>query len=183
MLAAFSLLAFLGMACGISLGAGQDETEIFKRLTVEGQDFPGADMKMTLEYAQQYDVLVAIACDIIAKDDTLASRPNVTLEPTATLAPDVAPTDIPVPRPRPTIKNKIVNLFNDTLPVNEAGGPVGEATPVPGVIERDFQAPGFGGRYEVRCFTPQDPNNVISSPFTIIAFPTQTPMPGLETPS
>ena len=72
---------------------------------------------------------------------------------------------------------RVAGIFGDTLPPNDSGGPVGEATPRAGVFERDFQAPDLPGRYVVRCYTPLDENNVIFEDLTIRPSPTETPPP------
>ena len=181
-LVALALLALVGLACGIRLGAAERDMDIFTDLTVEGDHTRGGDLVLILEYSQPYDVQVPIWCDLLAADDDLINTPSSTATPPATLAADVTPTSLPIPRRRPTPVNKVVNIFNDVLPANEDGGPVGEATPELGVIEREFQAPSVPGLYVVRCFTPQDENNVIFADLPVMADTTRTPTPEQATP-
>ena len=64
-------------------------------------------------------------------------------------------------------RKKVVDILAETLVANPEGGPVDEATPVPGVFERDFFAPERSGKYVVLCFTPDDDNNGIAESITI----------------
>lgn len=166
---AFSLLALVLTACGISLGAGQDDTETFKRLTVDGDFRVGGSLLLALEYAQQYPVAVDVACDL------LEVNPEKTATPEGTPGPTDTPTPVVIPRAKPTPANKVLDILVETLPANSGGGPVGEATPVSGVIERAFAAPERPGRYVVMCFTPNDDNNAIFKSVTIA--PASTPIP------
>ncbi len=54
------------------------------------------------------------------------------------------------------------------------GGPVGEATPEAGVVQRPFSLPDLPGRYRIECFTPADDDNDIERRFTVGAAPTPT---------
>ena len=181
-LGALALLALIGLACGISLGAAERDMDIFVDLTVEGDFTRGGDLLLILEYSQQYDVAVPIWCDLLWANEDLIPTPNATATPTATLEADVTPTSLPIPRRRPTPVTKVVNIFNDVLSANEDGGPVGEATPAPGVIQRAFQAPSVPGEYVVRCFTPGDANNVIFEDLPVLPYAIETPRPGQATP-
>lgn len=175
-----ALLVLLGTGCGITLSAGDQDTEIFRQLTLEGDFVAGANVVLTLTYTRQYNVDLRFECDLLALDDDLIDGPDAS--PTPTLEPGVEPTALSIPKTRPTPKTKIADIFGDTLPPNEAGGPVGEATPEAGVVKRDFQAPDEPGRYVVRCYTPLDQNNVIFEDLTIRPSPTETPPAASDPP-
>ena len=161
---AFGLFALIVTGCGISFGASESETEIFKELTVEGDFRPGGSLTMTLEYAQQYPVTIDVECALFEiepeKTPTAATA-------TSTPASELTPTPVRIPNPRSTPVNKVVDILAETLAANPEGGPVDEATPVPGVFERDFFAPERSGKYVVLCFTPDDDNNGIAESITI----------------
>ena len=77
------------------------------------------------------------------------------------------PTAVHIPRIYPTPFNKVIDVLIEDIPANPDGGLAGEATPVPGTIERRFFGPERPGRYIAKCFTPLDVNNAISEEFTI----------------
>lgn len=164
-----SLLALIVTACGISLGTGEDETEIFKRLTVEGDARPGGFLLLTLEYAQQYPVAVGVECVL------LEVNPERTATPESTPGAATTPTPVVISGAIPTPKDKVLDILVETLPANSEGGPVGEATPVSGTIERRFSVPERPGRYDVECFTPKDDNNAISKRITVASASTPVP--------
>ena len=162
-------------ACGISIGADEEGTELFKDLTVEGRFQPGGELAMTLEYAQPYSVDVEIECVLIAKDPESTATPNATARPTNTPDKDAAPTAVSIPRVRPTPKNKVLTILEDEVPRNPQEVPPSEATPVVGTIVEAFLAPARPGRYVVLCLTPDDDNNAISETITISPGSTPTP--------
>lgn len=180
LLASCCLLVTLSVACGITLGAGNGETELFKDLTLEGDFFPGGRLTLTLEYAQQYPADILVVCELLAADSHLIRTPVTT--PTNTPLPrEIAtPTDIPIPQPPPTSRFRLADIIREELPANEDGGPVGEATPVPGVLVHEFGTPTTEGNYVIRCLTPFDRNNSISERVTVHPIPTPTPPPGVE---
>jgi hypothetical protein len=161
---ALALLA----GCGISVGSEEQETELFKRLTVEGDFHAGGTLKLTLEYEQPYPVTVDIACELLFRDfkGTPTPQPSPGPSPTAS-----------IPDPDPTPVSKVLDILAQALPLNENGGPVDEATPVAGAIEREFTAPDVPGRYTVRCLTPRDRNNAIAERITIEPAAGATPAP------
>jgi hypothetical protein len=171
---ASGLFALVLAACGISLSAEEDGTEIFRHLTVEGDFRPAAALSLTLEYSRQYEVAVDVEC-YLRDLDTSTPTPvsTATTIPVPGMTP--APGQVSIFRPRPTPGNRVLLILSESLPPNPEGGPVGEATPVPGTITRRFFVPERPGRYSVRCFTPADDNNSISENITIAPLPTLTP--------
>lgn len=155
--ALIAMLAAGLAACGIDFGEASTETDIFKDITIEGSFVPGEPLTVTLSYARQYPVEVRVRCDLLTKADV----PTATPFPTATVSP-LDPTPEPtlphIPRVRPTPRTTVLEIFGDTLEPYEDGGPVGEATPVLGTLERRFLAPAPGD-YVVWCYTPADLNN------------------------
>ncbi len=155
------------LACGIDFGEAADDTELLKGISFQGEIVSGKPLTLVLEYAQQYAVKVVVKCDLLSVTDI----PTVTPLPTETVSPLVIrrtpePTLPKIPRVRPTPTNKIMEILGTTLQPNEDGGPVGEATPVLGTIERRFFAPRPGD-YVVWCYTPVDRNNAIFEDLTI----------------
>src|SRR3990172_8037742 len=63
-----ALLVVLVTACGITLSSGEEETEIFKRLTVEGNRRLGENLTMRLEYAQPYNTEIDVVCELLASN-------------------------------------------------------------------------------------------------------------------
>ncbi len=166
-IAVLGMVALLAAACGIDFGEASSETEIFKDLRIDGPFVAGEPLKVTLSYAQQYPVALAIKCDLLSVEDI----PTVTPPPTETVSPlDLRRTPEPtlprIPLVRPTPKNKVREIFGTTLQPNEDGGPVGEATPVLDAIELSFFAPK-PGEYLVWCYTPRDLTNGIFEDLTI----------------
>ena len=157
------------MACGITLSAGDDETELFKRLTITGDLLPNSTLTLRLEYARVYPVDVRAVCNLLLEDPDWTPTPKPSPGPTPTA------TEVVIPKVRPTPSNTLYEILAETLPANPEGGAVDEATPVPGVIERQFTVPGEPGHYIVRCYTPLDENNAIAESFTIEALPTPSP--------
>ena len=164
-----SSLSLLVIACGITLSAGDDETELFKRLTITGDIHHDSTLTLKLEYAQVYPVDVRAACDLLIVDPDWTPTPKPSPGPTPTA------TEVVIPKVRPTPSNTLYEILAETLPANPEGGAVDEATPVPGAIERQFTAPGEPSQYIVRCYTPDDVNNAIAERFTIEAPPTPSP--------
>jgi hypothetical protein len=160
-----ALLVVLVTACGITLSSGEEETEIFKRLTIEGNRRLAENLTMRLEYSQPYNTEIGVVCELLA-----AHPPRATALAT-TPTPQGTPTVPPIPRPEPTSEGWQANLLDQRLPSNEHGGLVGEVTPVTGVLEAGFFAPVLPGDYEVRCYTPDAPENEISQEFTIPPVP------------
>jgi len=158
-------LSILLLACGISYGEDESGTELFKRLTIEGERRPFANLTLVLEYEQPYPTLIDVQCDLLEVESEATPRPSVT--PTATLPEGVTPTPPPIPKPRPTPRHRLATLVGEGLPENPEGGPVDEATPISGSIRKEFRSPEFAGRYSVWCYTPADENNGIVRQFTI----------------
>jgi hypothetical protein len=165
-LLALAATTVLVLACGIGFGDEEVETELFKSIEV-GPAVAGEPTTITLEYARQYPVALEVKCDLLS----VADIPSPTPLATATISPaerirTPEPTEPPIPRVRPTPKNKVMEIFGMTLEANDEGGPVGEATPILGVEERRFFAPAAGD-YTVWCYTPADQNNSIFEPLTV----------------
>lgn len=162
------ILALTGAACGIDYGTASEETEVFKKLTVTGDFTPGSLLTMTLDWEQPYPADVEIRCQVLFEN----AQPTATPEGSP-VPPGVAqrtPTPTPrIPRERPTPKNWVQDIPGHTLQSNDEGGPVEEATPTSGTLERRFRAPGVPGRYFIRCYTPQDENNAIFQEFTLVS--------------
>lgn len=154
------LLALVFVACGITLGRGEKETEIFKRLTITGDFTPGGELVLALEYAQPYPTAIDVDCDLLTTERPTAT-PRLTPTPTKERWRTPTPTPVLIPRPKPTPANKVLDILLETIGPNAEGGPADEATPVPGSFSRRFPAPERPGRYLVRCFTPADENNQI----------------------
>ncbi|MCH8025160.1 MAG: hypothetical protein IH866_00065 [Chloroflexi bacterium] len=168
--AACALLAVIFAACGISFSAEPEETELFKRLSVESDsgDFaPGEPLTLLLEYEQPYTVRIEVRCDVLEVDPP--PTPDYTPTPIIVLGILITPvpTAVSIPRIRPTPSNKVIDVLIDAIPPNPDGGIAGEATPVPGTIEERFVGPEQPGRYIAKCFTPLDVNNAIVEEFTI----------------
>lgn len=172
--AVFALLAVIFAACGISFSAEPEETELFKRLSIDGDSAPGdggftpgAPLALLLEYEQPYTVPIQVRCDVLEVDPP--PTPDYTPTPLIVLGilvtPD--PTIVNIPRIYPTPSNKVIDILIMDIPANPDGGVAGEATPVPGTIELRFFGPERPGRYIAKCFTPLDVNNVIFEEFTI----------------
>jgi hypothetical protein len=160
-----ALVVVLLTACGITLSSGDEETEIFKRLTVEGNRRLGEDLTMRLEYSQPYNIEIGVVCELLASNPPSTATLAATATPQGT--PPGTPTVPPIPKPEPTSEGWQTNLLDQRLPSNEHGGLVGEVTPVAGVLEISFFAPELPGDYEVRCYTPDAPENEITLEFTI----------------
>jgi hypothetical protein len=122
---------------------------------------------MTLEYAQQYPVAIDVECALFEIEPEKTPTPESAATATSTPTNGLTPTPVRIPKPRSTPANKILDILAETLVANSVGGPVDEATPVPGVFERDFFAPERPGKYVVHCFTPDDDNNGIAESITI----------------
>ncbi len=165
--AAFALLAAISAACGISFSAEPEETELFKRLSIEGDFAPGVPLTLLLEYEQPYTVAVQVRCDVLEVDPP--PTPDHTPTPLIVLGILITPppTAVHIPRIYPTPTNKVIDVLIADIPANPDGGLAGEVTPVPGAIERRFLGPVRPGRYIAKCFTPLDVNNVIFEEFTI----------------
>lgn len=165
-----ALVVVLLTACGITLSSGKEETEIFKRLTVEGNRRLGENLTMRLEYSQPYNIEIGVVCELLAAHPPGTATLATTAIPQSGTSP-AAPTVPPIPRPEPTSEGWQANLLDQRLPSNEHGGLVGEVTPVTGVLEAAFLAPELPGDYEVRCYTPDAPENEITLDFTIAPQP------------
>ena len=160
-LIASGLALIVLIACGVSLSAEQNETELFKKLSLSGDFHPGGNVHISLQWEQKYGAYVEVECDL------LAWRPGWTPTPTQPPGPTPTPTPPTIPKSQPTPKYFLQQIFVDTVPPNGQGDALEEATPVPGAFEQDFSAPGTPGRYVVYCFTPKDTNNRIAKDFTI----------------
>ena len=167
--AGLALLSALLLGCGITLSEGSSQTELFKKLTVQGSFVPGGELQLNLNYEQPYVAQIRVQCDLL----TLAkATPTPKLNPTAT-PPDpertVTPTPVHIPAVEPTPRNRFAVILLQPIGPNVNGGTADEATPVPGGITRKFTAPPEPGRYRVRCYTPDDENNEISRSFRVRA--------------
>lgn len=150
------------IGCGVALTEGSRETEIFKKLTLSGSKTPSGQMLLELEYEQPYEVLIAVECDVL-----IAAKPTPTTKPTTDPLGTPTPTPVHIPPPLPTPRNRVSNILVEEIGPNANGGTVDEATPVVGLITRDFFAPEDEGDYLVRCYTPLDQSNQIIETFTV----------------
>jgi hypothetical protein len=166
---ATSVLAIMLTACGISLDAGEDGSEIFEGLTVEGDFSAGGTLTLILDYAQPYPVDVDVECILLEVDPESTATPEVTPTATSTPVEGVTPMPVAIPRIRPTPAKKVLDILAEELAANPQDVPPAEATPVRGTIEESFTAPERPGRYKVKCLTPDDDNNSISKSITITA--------------
>lgn len=73
---AFAFLTLIFAGCGISLGAEERESEIFRGLTVEGDLAVGEQLTLALEYEQPYPVAIAVICEV-AEGNEEESGPTV----------------------------------------------------------------------------------------------------------
>ena len=165
--AAFALVAAIFVACGISFSAEPEETELFKRLSIDGDFAPGGSLTLLLEYEQPYTVRIQVRCDVLEADPP--PTPDHTPTPLIVLGILITPepTVVNIPRIRPTPFNKVIDVLVDDIPPNPDGGLAGEATPVSGTLKQRFVGPEQPGRYIAKCFTPLDVNNAIIEEFTI----------------
>lgn len=154
-------------ACGISLSAEQDGTEIFEGLTVEGDFSAGGTLNLTLHYAQPYPVDVDVECVLVEVDPVSTATPEPTTSASGTPAKEPTPTPVVIRRVKSEPANKVLDILKEELPANPQDLPPAEATPVRGTIEKSFTAPERPGRYRVKCLTPDDDNNQISKSITI----------------
>ena len=154
--------ALIALGCGISLTAGEEGTEIFQDLQVTGDFVTGGALQLVLIYEQPYPADIAVECALLGAD----ARTKRLATPTPTGTPDI--------RQR-FQANKITRLLYETISANPDGGPIDEATPIPGMIEYGFTAPSVPGTYRLVCYTPADSNNAIKRTFVIR--PASTPVP------
>jgi len=134
---ALLFLTLLAAGCGVSFGADSDETEIFEALRIEGDLAPSASLRLKLDYKSQYPVAVIVGCRVLRDGEGKRGE------------------------------RVVAEILTEAIPANTNGGPVGEATPEAGSLERAFIAPGQPGRYLVECYTVDDDNNAIEEEMRI----------------
>jgi hypothetical protein len=155
--------AALTVACGVTLGSGTPESELFQRLTVTGDFTPGAQLTLKLDYSQVYPAAYRIACDLLEPGRPTPTPPAV---PTLPLGAKPSPTVPRIPKPETTPVNRVLEILN--VPIGENGlratptsdRPFDDVTPVLESLTATFTAPE-PGRYIVRCYTPVDDNNQV----------------------
>ena len=76
---ASAVLTLLLAGCGISWSAGPEQSEIFQRLSVEGDFTAGGSLTLTLHYTQPYPVFIILQCDLLG-DDRKTSAENLLLK-------------------------------------------------------------------------------------------------------
>jgi len=152
----FAALSFLLAGCGISFSEGDTQTELFKRLAVDGSFTPGAELRLGLNYEQPYSATLDVECDLLT-----TAKATPTPRPTKDRLGTPTPTPVHVPAPIPTPGNRVSIIVVESIGPNPLGTTADESTPVPGTITRKFNAPDQPGRYMVRCYTPADRNNQI----------------------
>ena len=156
-----SVTLALTVACGVTLGSGKPESELFQRLTVTGDFTPGAQLTLTLDYSQVYPAAFRIVCDLLEPGRPTPTSPPV---PTLPFGAEPAPTVPRIPKPETTPVNRVLEILN--VPIGENGlettptsdRPFDDVTPVLDSLTATFTAPE-PGRYIVRCYTPVDDNN------------------------
>lgn len=152
----FAAASFLLAGCGISFSEGHTQTELFKKLTVDGSFTPGGELRLALNYEQPYATELAVECDLLT-----TAKATPTPKPTKDRLGTPTPTPVHVPAPIPTPGNRVSIILEESIGPNPSGTTAGESTPVPGSITRKFNAPNQPGRYTVRCYTPADRNNQV----------------------
>jgi cAMP phosphodiesterase len=88
-LAALAVVALLLAGCGISLGGGAS-SELFSKLTIQGEPVVGGEMTLEVTHEQRYPVAVDISCFLVDPGrsrrllgrDTLPADPDTSPEPT-----------------------------------------------------------------------------------------------------
>jgi len=158
------LLSVLLLGCGITLSAGHTQTELFKKLTIEGDFVTGGQLQMVLDYAQPYAASIDVQCDLLTGAPAAPPKPAA-----GASGRKGTPTLVHIPAPVPTPGNRLSVVLVTSFGPNPNGSTVGKSTPVPGSISRKFKAPDGPGRYRLRCYTSADDNNRISETFSIQA--------------
>ena len=158
-----ALLFGLLTGCGISLSAGDAQTEVFKKLDIIGPLTPGAALTIELSYEQPYSISLDLRCDLLS-----TAKATPTPEPTDDPRGTPTPTPVRVPAPVSVPANRVSVILNDSIPPNPNGTTAGESTPVPGSIRHRFIAPFEHGRYVVHCYTPADRDNQIRKTIRIV---------------
>jgi hypothetical protein len=84
-----AVAALLLTGCGISLGGGTS-TELFSKLSLEGEPVVGRDITLEVTHEQRYPLPVDISCFLVEPGrsrrllgrDTLPADPDTSVEPT-----------------------------------------------------------------------------------------------------
>lgn len=152
-------------SCGITLSSGEEESEVFKSLTLTGDFRPEGEITIRLAYENPYTRKLRVQCDLIDPAGRAASPSLATDTPEPLVR--ATPTSPPIPRPSPTTEGYVRLVLNQEIAENPEGGAAGRVTPVVGVLEGDFKAPLEPGDYRVRCFTIADQDNEITERFTV----------------
>jgi hypothetical protein len=88
-LATLATAALLLAGCGISFGGGTS-SELFSKLSLEGEPVVGGQMTLEVTYEQRYPLPVDISCFLVESGrsrrllgrDTLSADPDTSVEPT-----------------------------------------------------------------------------------------------------
>jgi cAMP phosphodiesterase len=88
-LVALAAAALLLAGCGISLG-GSASSELFAKLSIQGEPVAGSEMTLKVTEEQRYPVAVDISCFLVQPGrsrrllgrDTLPANPDTSAEPT-----------------------------------------------------------------------------------------------------
>jgi hypothetical protein len=126
------LLTALGVACGVTFGAPEEGTEVFKGLEVRGERVGGAPLTVSVEVTQCYPLPVRIGC--YYEDDARLTDDEKKL----------------------AFAERATLIGETVLPAATTGRP-DEATAVQ-TISFDFQI-DEAGDYVVACLTPAAPEN------------------------
>lgn len=86
------LLASLLSACGVDFGSGQEGTELFASLTVEGERVAGSPLTLRLDYTQIYPAPIAVRCFLEQDDEEVQAIGESTVPPHPEGGPEATPT-------------------------------------------------------------------------------------------
>jgi hypothetical protein len=127
------LLAALGVACGVTLGASDEGTELFTGLEIRGDRAAGAPLTVSVEVTQGYPLPVRLACLYEDDEHLTADEKKLAFVERATL---IGETVLPAAtRDRPDEQDIPVQTISFDFQIDEAGD------------------------YVVACLTPAAPEN------------------------
>ncbi len=89
-LVALAAAALLLAGCGISLSNGGASSELFSKLSIQGDAVAGSEMSLQVTYKQRYPVAVDVSCFLVDPGrsrrllgrDTLPADPDTSPKPT-----------------------------------------------------------------------------------------------------
>lgn len=127
-------------ACGVAFGGGDEGTELFKDLDLEGDRFANRELVLAVEVNQAYDVPVQVACYYEDRENLTEDEKKVAFQERATL------------------------IGERVLPASDAESP-GEDVPHE-TLRFAFSVPEPGS-YFAACLTPASPENGIGFEFDL----------------